>query len=156
MDAAHHRSPSAEQTADLLWQFHLANAPQTTLYWDDLRLEEIPAPAARRVKISTVYRRPSKTKDPVGDFLATVAAKVPADSDLILLPEGITVVGTGKGYADVVETIPGPTPERLAKLARDRKAYVAAGLYEREGRVLYNTSVLLGRQGQLVGRYRKV
>ncbi len=144
------------KTADLLWQFHLANAPQTTLYWDDLRLEEIPAPAARRVKISTVYRRPSNTKDPVGDFLATVAAKVPADADLILLPEGITVVGTGKGYADVVETIPGPTTERLAKLARHRKAYVAAGLYEREGRVLYNTSVLLDRQGHLVGRYRKV
>ena len=59
-------------------------------------------------------------------FLVTVAAKVPADSDLILLPEGITVVGTGKGYADVVETIPGPTTERLAKLARHRKAYVAA------------------------------
>ncbi len=144
------------QTAAVHWQFYLANAPQGTLYWDDVRLESIPAPAPRNVKIATVRRRPSQTKDPVGDFLATVASQVPADADLILLPEGITVVGTGKAYADVVETIPGPTTDRLAKLARERKAYVVAGIYEREGRVLYNTSVLLDRQGQLVGRYRKV
>ena len=143
-------------TAAVLWQFHLANAPQGTVYWDDLRLENIPAPAPRRVKISTVRRRPSQTKDPVGDFLATVASQVPAGSDLILLPEGITVVGTGKAYADVAETIPGPTTARLSALARNRKAYVVAGLYEREGLVLYNTSILLDRQGALVGRYRKV
>ena len=144
-----------ESTA-VLWQFHLANASQGTVYWDDLRLESIPAPKPRLVKISTVRRRPAQTKDPVADFLATVAARVPADADLILLPEGITVVGTGKSYADVAEPIPGPTTTRLAALARERKAYVAAGLYEREGKVLYNTSILLDRQGALVGRYRKV
>ncbi len=144
------------KASSLQWQFFLANAPQGTVYWDDLRLEEIPAPAPRRVKVSTVRQRPSQTKDPVGDFLATIAAHVPADADLILLPEGITVVGTGKAYADVVETIPGPTSDRLAKLARTRKAYVVAGLYEREGKVLYNTSILLDRQGKLLGRYRKV
>jgi predicted amidohydrolase len=143
-------------TANVLWQFFLANAPQGTLYWDELKLENIPAPAPRRVKIATVRLRPNRTKDPVGDFLATVAAKAPADADVILLPEGITVVGTGKAYADVVETIPGPTTNRLAALARERKAYVAAGIYEREGKVLYNTSILLDRQGNLVGRYRKV
>jgi predicted amidohydrolase len=145
-----------EKTAQVHWQFYLANAPQGTLYWDDLRLESIPPPAPRKVKIATVRLRPSRTQDPVGDFLATIASQVPADTDLILLPEGITVVGTGKAYADVVETIPGPTTDRLAKVARDRQAYVAAGIYEREGRVLYNTSVLLDRQGKLVGRYRKV
>lgn len=138
------------------WQFHLANAPQGTVYWDDLRLESIPAPQPRLVKVSTVRRRPAQTKDPVGDFLATVASRVPADADLIVLPEGITVVGTGKTYADVVETIPGPTTARLAALARERKAYVVAGLYEREGKVFYNTAVLLDRQGNLAGRYRKV
>ena len=143
-------------TTAVLWQFHLASAPQGTVYWDDLRLESIAAPKPRLVKMSTVRRRPAQTKDPVGDFLATVAARVPADADLILLPEGITVVGTGKTYADVAEAIPGPTTTRLAALARDRKAYVVAGIYEREGRVLYNTSILLDRQGALVGRYRKV
>jgi predicted amidohydrolase len=32
---------------------------------------------------------------------------------------------------------------------------VVAGLYERSGKVIYNTAVLLGRKGELVGAYRK-
>ena len=52
------------------------------------------------------------------------------------------------------ESIPGPTTERLV-LARQLHSYVVAGLYEKEGVVLYNTAVLLGRDGKLVGKYRK-
>ena len=77
-------------------------------------------------------------------------------TDLILLPEGITVVGTNKRYADVAETIPGPTTRTLGDLARKRKAYIAAGIYEREGQVVYNTAVLMDRDGKLAGKYRKV
>ena len=152
----HIEAQAPPDAVSVLWQFHLANAPQGAVYWDDLRLESIAAPTPRRVKIAAVRRRPAQTQDPVGDFLATIASQVPPDADLIVLPEGITVIGTGKTYSDVVETIPGPTTNRLAKVARDRKAYVVAGLFEREGRVLYNTSVLLNRQGEIVGRYRKV
>ncbi len=31
-----------------------------------------------------------------------------------------------------------------------------AGLYERAGKAIYNTSVLIGRDGELAGKYRKV
>jgi predicted amidohydrolase len=34
--------------------------------------------------------------------------------------------------------------------------YVVAGLYERDGKTIYNTSVLIGRDGKLAGKYRKV
>jgi predicted amidohydrolase len=33
---------------------------------------------------------------------------------------------------------------------------VVAGIYEREGQVVYNTAVLIDRQGRMAGRYRKV
>jgi predicted amidohydrolase len=41
-------------------------------------------------------------------------------------------------------------------LARKHSAWVAAGIYEREGHALYNTAVLLDREGRVAGKYRKV
>jgi predicted amidohydrolase len=92
----------------------------------------------------------------VRQFLATVDATVHGKTDVILLPEGITVVGTGKTYIDVAESIPGPTTEKLGELARKRSSYVAAGIFEREGAAVYNTAVLIDRQGNVAGKYRKV
>jgi predicted amidohydrolase len=77
-------------------------------------------------------------------------------ADVVLLPEGITVVGTGKTPADVAETVPGPTTAKLGELAAKKNAYVVAGLYERDGVAIYNTAVFLDRKGRLLGRYRKV
>jgi predicted amidohydrolase len=66
------------------------------------------------------------------------------------------VVGTGKTYAEIAETIPGPTTATLGALARKRGSYVAAGIYEREGTAIYNTAVLIDRAGRVEGKYRKV
>ena len=41
-------------------------------------------------------------------------------------------------------------------MAKKRKAYLAAGIYEKEGGTLYNTAVLFDRAGVLIGKYRKV
>ncbi len=103
--------------------------------------------------------RPDRTAsaaESVERFAALIDAAVPPGTDVILLPEGITVVGTGKTYAEVAESVPGPSTERLGQLARKHKAWLAAGIYEREGKVLYNTSVLLDREGRVAGKYRKV
>ena len=75
---------------------------------------------------------------------------------MILLPEGITIIGTGKTYVDVSEPIPGPTTATLSELAKRRNSYIVAGIYEREGEIVYNTAVLIDRHGNLAGKYRKV
>jgi predicted amidohydrolase len=140
-------------------QLFLAHAPQGTVWWDNIKFERIPPPGPRNVTIASVNLRPrgpQSSDQSVKQFVELVERSVPANADLILLPEGITVVGTGKKYADVSETIPGPTTATLGELARKRKAYIAAGIYEREGQVVYNTAVLLDRQGKLAGKYRKV
>ncbi len=77
-------------------------------------------------------------------------------ADIVCLPEGITVVGNGKTYAEVAEPIPGPSTQFLGKLASKHRMYVVAGLYERAGTTIYNTSVLIDRDGRLTGKYRKV
>ena len=64
--------------------------------------------------------------------------------------------GTGRTYADVAETIPGPSTKFLGGLAAKHHFYIVAGLYERAGKAIYNTAVLLDRDGKLTGRYHKV
>jgi predicted amidohydrolase len=150
-------APTNAATATL--QLFLFNAPQGTVWWDDISLEPIPAPAPRPVTLATVNQRPSGTKSPaesVRQFVAAVDHGVTGKVDVILLPEGITVIGTGKGYVDVSETIPGPTTATLGELARRHSSYIVAGIYEREGEIVYNTAVLIDRQGEVAGKYRKV
>jgi predicted amidohydrolase len=126
--------------------------------WDDIQLQEDSAAPRRVVRALTVFHRPRGTKsaaESVEQFCALVEKQGPAKADLLVLPEGISVVGTGKSYADVAEAVPGPTTKRLGALASRLRCYVVAGLYERVGTVIYNTAVLVGRDGQLVGKYRK-
>jgi predicted amidohydrolase len=151
------QAPGGAESAQL--QLYLSNAPQGAVYWDDITFEQIAAPGPRSVTLASINLRPQNTKsaaENVERFVAAVESSVKGKADVILLPEGITVVGNGKSYVEVSEPVPGPTTARLAELARRRSAYVAAGIYEREGPVVYNTAVLLDRAGRLVGKYRKV
>lgn len=147
-----------EKAAAAVLQFYLFNAPQGTVWWDDISFEQIPAPGPRNVTVAAINLEPRHTKSPadsVTQFLDAIDRAVPGKTDIILLPEGITVIGTGKSYVDVAEPVPGPTTNRLAAVAKRRSTYVAAGIYEREGSTVYNTAVLLDRSGRLIGKYRK-
>lgn len=148
-----------KDAAVALLQLYLLNAPQATVWWDDISFESIPAPAARPVTIASINLRPERVSSPhdgVSQFIAAIEKTAPAKTDVILLPEGITVIGSGKKYIDVSETVPGPTTEMLGRVAKQRSTYIVAGIYEREGHTIYNTAVLIDREGRVAGKYRKV
>lgn len=152
-------APAPEQASAVVIQLYLGNAPQGTVWWDDIALEAIAAPGPRPVVVAALNYRPTGSKSPtenVARFLEAAERATPEPIDLLLLPEGITLVGTGKSYSEVAETIPGPTTTQLGEYARRRKAWVAAGIYEREGVAIYNTAVLVDREGRVAGKYRKV
>jgi predicted amidohydrolase len=154
-----HEAPAPQNATAVKVQLYLQNAPRATVWWDELSIRAIDDPGPRKAVVAAVNLRPRRTTsaaESVGKFVDLVEAKVAAPVDVILLPEGITVVGNGKKYADVAETIPGPTTLRLGELARRKNAYIVAGIYEREGHALYNTAVLLDRKGEVAGKYRKV
>jgi predicted amidohydrolase len=151
--------PAREKASAVAIQLYLSNAPQGTVWWDDLSLDQIADPGPRKVSVASVNLRPARTKsaeENIRLFLETIEAKVPAKTDVIVLPEGITAVGNGKPYVDLAETIPGPTTKTLGEVARRRSTYIVAGIYEREGPAVYNTSVLIDRAGNVAGKYRKV
>lgn len=62
-----------------------------------------------------------------------------------------------QSYFDWAETIPGPTTERFAKLARELKVVLVVPLFEKRGKGLYhNTAVVLEQDGSIAGIYRKM
>ena len=59
-------------------------------------------------------------------------------------------------YRDLGERIPdGNYFQRLAALAGELKIHLVAGMNEADGELRYNTSVLIGPDGKLIGKYRK-
>ena len=152
-------APAPAKAGCVTIQLYLANAPDATVWWDDISLEEIPSPGPRPVTIATIKYHPKETHsaaENVRQFVEIVEKAVTGKTDIILLPEGMTVAGTGRSYDEVAESVPGPTTAQLGGLAKQKSAYIVAGLLEREGVAVYNTAVLIDRLGNVVGKYRKV
>jgi N-carbamoylputrescine amidase len=58
---------------------------------------------------------------------------------------------------NLAEPIPGPSSERLGKLARELGLVIVGSLFERRAPGIYhNTAVVLDSDGSLVGKYRKM
>lgn len=53
-------------------------------------------------------------------------------------------------------TVPGPEIDRVSEVARDHRMVVVLGVNERVGGSLYNTQVVIGDDGVLVGLHRKL
>ena len=57
----------------------------------------------------------------------------------------------------LAETIPGPTTDRLGPIARELGIVIIASLFEKRTAGLYhNTAVIIGADGTIQGRYRKM
>lgn len=126
----------------------------------DFSFDETPTPAGRRIRLGTVHLRPSSAdKTPMGNcklFEPLIEEAAKQKVDLLVLPETLTQSGIGKTYVDVAEPIPGPSTEYFCALAKKHKLHLVPGLVERDGTLVYNVAVLIGPDGAIIGKYRKV
>jgi predicted amidohydrolase len=94
------------------------------------------------------------------DRVERVGAQVEAmgGTDVVVLPEAWNVgYFNFDRYEAEAEDLDGPTVARLADAARRAGAWVLAGsIIERSDDRLFNTSVLLDRDGNVRGTYRKI
>jgi deaminated glutathione amidase len=84
-----------------------------------------------------------------------LAALVPDDADLVVLPEAFArdFGEAGSGLAEVAESLDGPFVTEVARLAAERRTTVVAGMFERADGPPYNTVVV---RGGAVADYRKI
>ena len=66
------------------------------------------------------------------------------------------ITGITEAIIREFQTIPGPYFNMLAEKAKKYKMYVVAQIPERDGAKRYSTGVIIDRDGNLVGKYRKV
>jgi N-carbamoylputrescine amidase len=58
---------------------------------------------------------------------------------------------------DLAESVPGPTTDRLAKMAKEKKVALVVSLFERRAPGVYhNTCAILDADGSYLGKYRKM
>ena len=118
--------------------------------------------AARHLKVALVQHADAGTSEANLDLIADAVAEAAAQgAQLVLLQE----LHNGAYFCqsedtvcfDSAEPIPGPSSERLARLARQHGVVIVGSLFERRAAGLYhNTAVVFDTDGRMAGRYRKM
>ncbi len=122
-------------------------------------MEKVNSPPPRTVRLATIHHRPTNSKSSIENleqFKNLICEAATEKADIVCLPEAITLVGTPLDYISASEPVPGPTTRFLGELAKKLRIYIVAGILEQEGEVVYNTAILMDRNGELVGKYRKL
>lgn len=86
-------------------------------------------------------------------FLAEASGQ---KADLVVLGETVTSVGLKQKSQEIAEPIPGPSTDYFGTLAKKYGTHIVFSMYERDGPLVYNAAVLIGPDGRLLGKYRKV
>jgi predicted amidohydrolase/regulation of enolase protein 1 (concanavalin A-like superfamily) len=135
-------------------------APGGRVRFDALSFAVSAPPAPRPVRAAAVHYRPQGTTSGLQSVQRAAAhgqqVAAAQQPDVMVFGELLNVIGASGTFDDKAETIPGPSTDVMANLARTYRTYVAFGLLEREGHLLYNSAVLLDRSGNLAGKYRKM
>jgi predicted amidohydrolase len=140
-------------------ELYLQWAPQARVEYSEVSLVAVPAPQPRKVRLAAVHFQPREGSEPQDKpklFAPLIAEAARQKVDLVVLPETLTFYGQKKPMSDCAEPIPGPSTTYFGSLAKQHHLYICAGLVEREGKAIYNTAALIGPDGELVGKYRKV
>jgi len=142
-------------------QLHLRWSNEGKVTWKDVVFAQTAPLEPRLVKLAAVHHNLAgaekntieSNRRKVVPLIEEAARK---GADLVVLGEMVSCKGVTNVFAEAAEPIPGPTTDFYARVAKKNDCYIVVGMPEREGREVYNVSVLLGPDGMIAGKYRKV
>jgi predicted amidohydrolase len=148
-----------QQATQARIELHLLWAPRGRVEWSNVSLKQVASPPKRIVRLAAVHLRPDGGRTAEGNcrlFAPLIEEAARRHAELVVLPETLDYYGTGKQPADVAQPVPGPATAYFGQLARKHNLYIVAGLFERAEHLVYNVAVLIGPEGNVLGKYRKV
>lgn len=115
----------------------------------------------REITVATVQMKPELGRAEnnlvkMSDFISTITSQQKVD--LIVFPELITSgYELGVQFTELAQRVPGPAINLMAQRAADAGVFIAFGQATKEKveSILYNSAVLVGPEGELVGHYNK-
>src|SRR3972149_2682247 len=93
----------------------------------------------------------------MSDYVSKIAGQQKVD--LIVFPElATTGYENGKNFTDQAQRVPGTSVNVMAQRAQESGVHIAFGLPTKEKveSILFNSAVLIGPDGEVIGEYRKV
>lgn len=116
----------------------------------------------REVTIATVQMQPTLNEQEdnlvkISEYIATICGQ--QKIDILVFPELITSgYECGVRFTDLAQRVPGPTVNLISQRASEFGVYIAFGMPSKEKveSIIFNSAVLVGPDGELVGEYRKV
>lgn len=109
-----------------------------------------------RVALGQILVVPGQPDANIARALTAIDAAAHIGADLLVLPECLDFGWTHDSARIGAEPIPGPSAAMLAARAGAAGVMLAAGLSERDGDHVFNTAILVERDGRLLGKHRKV
>ena len=139
-------------------ELHLQWAPNGRVEWSEVTFAKTEPPPSRKARLATIHYKPTgkSPRSNCEEYAPFLAEAAQQKADLVVLGETVPSVRTQKNPVETAEVIPGPTTDYFGELARKHNLHIVLSLYERAGHLIYNTAVLLGPDGRLIGKYRKV
>lgn len=139
-------------------ELHLQWAPGGRVEWRAPRFEKCAPPVARKARLAAVHFKPAgrSPRENCEEFVPFIAEAAKQGADLVVLGETVPSANVKAKPEEIAELVPGPSTTFFGDLAKKHHLHLVFSLYERKAHLIYNTAVLLGPEGQLIGKYHKV
>ena len=125
--------------------------------------DEIAAMFSLALKVASIqYRAVAANKIENIKCLSSLVEEASVNGAMfIVLPEMCTTglnIKNDEEARILAETVPGPSTGVFSRLAACYKVYLVLGLaeYDRTANKYYNSQIILGPNGQIIGKYRKI
>jgi len=151
-------APEAARSAALQCALRWTDAG--TLWWTDFSLREAEPAPQQTCRACCVTAKPEGSRsveDNVAHFCRLLDEAAEHEPDLVCLPECVTSWGLAKASdLDCARPIPGPESDAFAAKAKEHSFVLGLSMNEEIDDFVYNTGVLFGPDGGLIGKYHKV
>ena len=145
-----------ENAAYVILEIGLRWCANASVEFENLSIKAVDKYEPRIVKIATTYQEQNDTpEENLQDMIKVISKAGEAGTDVILLSELVYE----SYYKDPVKSgqpIPGSLTDKIGEYAKKYNTYIIFSMNESAGDLIYNTAVIIGRDGKVCGKYRKM